>query len=344
MPNGDEVQMFTLTNSSGLTARIISYGATLIGVDAPDKNGKMDNITLCLDNCDAYLKGNPCLGSVPGRYANRIANGKFVLEDRAYELARNNGRNHLHGGPTGFHKRNWKGKVLNDSNDSAVTLTYVSHDGEEGYPGTLTVAVTYSVTEKNELIIEYKATTDAPTILNLTNHAYWNLAGISSGTESEPLSIRDHLLRIHASNYLEVTDDAIPTGNLIPVEKTVMDFTEYRRVGDDIEKAQGGGYDHCYVLDGRCGWLRPAAEVYDPKSGRTMSVKTTQPGVQLYTANGLDGSLSRNGVKFPKYAALCLETQNFPDAPNHSDFPSAELYPGDEFCQKTVHTFGIWEE
>ncbi len=180
--------------------------------------------------------------------------------------------------------------------------------------------------------------------MNLTNYAYWNLSGISSGTPDAPLSIRDHLLRIHASNYLEVTDDAIPTGNLIPVEKTVMDFTEYKRVGDDIEKAQGGGFDHCYVLDGRCGWLRPAAEVYDPKSGRTMTVKTTQPGVQLYTANGLDGKLSCKGVCFPKYAALCLETQNFPDAPNHSDFPTSELYPGDEFYQKTVHQFGLWEE
>lgn len=344
LPTGEEVQVFTLTNSLGLTVRAINYGATLIGVDTPDKTGKTDNITLCLDGFDNYFKGHPCLGSTPGRFANRIAKGQFKLEDKAYQLACNNGENHLHGGKVGFDKRLWTGKILLDSTDSAVEMTYVSPDGEEGYPGTLRAKVTYCVNEQNELIMDYYATTDQPTILNLTNHAYWNLAGLSSATAEKPLSIRNHMLRIHASNYLEVSDAAIPTGRLVPVSGSVMDFTSYRPVGKDIEKAQGGGYDHCYVLDGRMGLLRPAADVYCPESGRTLSVKTTQPGVQLYTANGLDGSLSYRGAKFDKYAALCLEAQNFPDSPNHPDFPPCELFPGEEFHQTTVHKFGIWEE
>ena len=344
LPTGEEVQMFTLTNSKGMAVRVINYGATLIGVDVPDKDGKVDNVVLCLDGFDNYYKGHPCLGSTPGRYANRIAKGRFTLEGEEYKLACNNGANHLHGGNVGFDKRLWTARILIDTNDSAVEMTYVSPDGEEGYPGTLTAKVVYSVNEDNELKMDYFATTDKATVLNLTNHAYWNLSGISSGTDGAPLSVRNHLLRIHASNYLDVTDDAIPTGKLNPVFNTVMDFTEYRQVGKDVEKAQGGGYDHCYVLDGRMGLLRPAAEVYDPQSGRTMTVKTTQPGVQLYTANFLDGALSCNGVKYYKYAALCLETQNFPDAPNHPDFPPCELYPGEEFRQTTIHKFGIWEE
>ncbi len=343
LPTGAEVQMFTLTNSHGLTVRVINYGATLIGVETPDKDGKLDNVTLSLDGLDNYVKGHPFFGSTPGRYANRIANGTFTLEDKEYQLTRNEGVNHLHGGKVGFDKRLWTAQVLLDSNDSGVEMRYVSPDGEEGYPGTLSCKVTYSVNEDNELIMDYFATTDKATVLNLTNHAYWNLSGISSGTDTKPLSVRNQMVRIHASNYLEVSSACIPTGKLKSVANTIMDFTDYRCVGQDLDSVQNGGYDHCYVLDGRCGFLRPAAEVYDPQSGRTMSVKTTQPGVQLYTANFLDGSQSCNGIKFPAQSALCLEAQNFPDAPNHPDFPVCELYPGEEYRQTTVHKFGIWE-
>jgi aldose 1-epimerase len=334
LPDGTQVDVFTLTNAQGLKAKIMTYGATLIAMETPDRDGKSANITLSLESLEAYLAGHPFFGSVAGRYANRIAKGRFTLEGVEYKLATNNGPNHLHGGLRGFDKMVWKAKPQQDAGSVSVEFTHVSPDGEEGYPGCLTAKVVYSLTADNRLVMDYTATTDKPTIVNLTNHAYWNLAGTQLG------DILDQRLMINAERYLPVDDTLIPTGELKAVRGTPMDFTSPQTIGSRIAQVKGG-YDHCYVLEKKAGEkLSLVARAEDPKTGRWMEIYTTQPAVQFYTGNFLDGSLKAYGVTYRKNYGFCLETQHYPDSPNRAQFPSTVLRPGETYRQTTVHHFG----
>ena len=333
--DGTEVELFTLTNRNGLRAKIMTYGATLTSVEVPDRAGRQTNVTLALDSLADYLKGHPCFGSTIGRYANRIALGRFQLDGVEYRLATNNGPNHLHGGIRGFDKVVWKAEPVTQPGLSGVVFSYESADGEEGYPGRLLVRATYALTDDNELRMEYTATCDKPTVVNLTNHAYWNLGGAASG------NVLGHRLTLVADNYLPVDGGLIPTGEIKPVKGTPMDFTQPRTIGSRIQQT-GYGYDHCFVLkkDGQRGPTL-AARVEEPHSGRVMEVYTTQPGVQLYTANFLDATLRGGGVAFGRHFGLCLETQHYPDSPNRPEFPSTVLRPGEKYEQLTVHKFGV---
>jgi aldose 1-epimerase len=334
--DGVPVEVYTLSNPAGLKAKIMTYGATLIDVETPDRNGKLENVTLHLDSLHDYLAGHPFFGSVVGRYGNRIAKGKFALDGAQYTLAVNNDTNHLHGGKRGFDKVVWKAKPTKSADSVGVVFSYTSPDGEEGYPGTLQVTATYTLTRGNELKLEYTATTNKATVLNLTNHTYWNLGGIHAG------NILDHELVLNADRYLPVDKTLIPTGELRSVKGTPMDFTEAKTVGSRIAQV-GTGYDHCYVLNKRGSGmsLTLAARVAEPKSGRVMEVYTTQPGVQFYTGNFLDGKLKCDGVSYSQHYGLCLETQHFPDSPNRPEFPSTVLRPGQKYTQLTVHKFSV---
>ena len=334
--DGAMVNRFTLTNSKGTTAKVTSYGATLTELRVPDRNGTVANVVLGFGNLDAYLKGHPFFGVTAGRVANRIGKARFSLEGREYTLAANNGQNHLHGGIKGFDKVLWQGKALpTTGHDAAVEFSYFSEDGEEGYPGNLSVTVTYTLTENNELQIDYKATTDKATPINLTNHSYFNLAG--SG------DILDHELTIQADRYTPIDAELIPTGEIASVKDTPLDFTSPMSIGARIDqlKPVPGGYDHNYVLNSRGRSPALAAHVYEPKTGRVMEVLTTEPGIQLYTGNFLDGELTgHGGVVYNKHAGLCLETQQFPDAVNHPNFPSTILRPGETYKSTTRYKFG----
>jgi aldose 1-epimerase len=336
LPSGEAVDLYSLTNGKGLKVKIMTYGATIIGVETPDRNGKAENITLHLDTFADYAKGHPFFGPTVGRYANRIAKAKFTLEGKEYTLAANNNGNTLHGGEQGFDKKIWKAEPVKTADSASVTFTYVSKDGEEGYPGTLTAKVTYSVTDRNELKMEYSATTDKATVVNLTNHAYWNLAGAGSGT------ILDQEMMINADGYLPVDDTLIPVGKIDPVKGTPMDFvTKPMTIGSRIAEVKGG-YDHCYVLNKKPGEkMSLAAKITEPKSGRVMEIYTDQPGIQFYTGNFLDGTIKAGGKTYAKNAAFCLETQVFPDSPNQPQFPSAVLRPGQTYTHSTVHKFSV---
>ena len=329
---GESVEIFTLTNPHGLRARVVTWGAALVEMSVPDKAGQLADVTLGFDTLAPYLVPNPFFGAIAGRYANRIAKGKFTLEGKDYALATNNGANHLHGGVRGFDKRNWSAEPVGAN---AVRFRYTSPDGEEGYPGTLKVAVTYTLTGQDELRLDYEATTDKPTVVNLTNHAYWNLAGRGD--------ILAHELRIAASRFTAVDEESIPTGELRAVADSAMDFTKAKPLGRDIaalKDAPGGGYDHNYVLDDtKPGAPALAAELRDPASGRTMRVLTDQPGVQLYTGNYLKDVTGKRGAVYGKHGGVCLETQHFPDSPNRASFPSTVLRPGETFRSTTVHQF-----
>ena len=332
--DGAEVGLYTLGNANGLQVKIMTYGATIISVETPDRHGRIENVTLSLDSLADYLKGHPCFGSTIGRYANRIARGKFSLGGRQYTLAVNNGPNHLHGGLKGFDKVVWGAKPVETANSVGVAFSYESADGEEGYPGKLTAEVIYSLTDENELRMEYSATTDKPTVVNLTNHAYWNLA---DGGRSDVLG---HELMLNADHYLPVDAGLIPLGPPKAVAGIPLDFTQPRTIGARIGQLDGG-YDHCYVLSKRADWQGPqlAARAVEPNSGRVMEVYTTEPGIQLYTANGLDGTLRAHGRAYQKHAGFCLEAQHYPDSPNRPDFPSTVLNPGETYHQLTVHKF-----
>jgi aldose 1-epimerase len=338
LPDGTQVTLYTLTNGR-VTARITDYGGIVTELHAPDKAGKTADVVLGFDTLEGYLAGHPYFGAITGRYANRIAGGKFALEGKTYSLAVNNGPNSLHGGLKGFDKVMWKAEELATPDGPALKLTRTSPDGEEGYPGALTVTVTYTVTNDDALKIDYVAVTDAPTVLNLTNHSYFNLAGPSAG------KILDHELTIAADKVTAVDGDLIPTGVLADVKGTPLDFDKPTALGSSIAQIPGepGGYDHNYVLrDYKPGRKSPAfaARVKDPKSGRVMTVLTTEPGVQLYTANFLDGSLKgKGGVVYDKNRAFCLETQHWPDSPNHPAFPTTRLNPGETYTQTTVYKF-----
>jgi aldose 1-epimerase len=314
------------------------YGATVVAVETPDREGKLANITLSFPTLDGYLERHPYFGSTVGRYCNRIAKGKFKIGDEEYTLATNNGPNHLHGGKVGFDAVVWKAEEVKTDDAVGLKFNYTSAEGEEGYPGKLDVAVTYLLTNADELRIDYEANTDKPTVVNLTNHNYWNLGGAGSG------KIVDHVLEIAADKYLPIDDTAIPTGELATVENTPFDFRSAHPIGDQNDELKKEphttkGYDHCFVLRSQSGELAMAAKVTDPKSGRTMEIHTTEPGIQLYCGNFLDGSESNGG--FQQHEAFCLETQRYPDSPNKPEFPTSLLKPGETYKSTTVHKFSV---
>ena len=334
--DGTTIELYVLTNGR-ITAKVMTYGAILTELHVPDKNGKTADVVLGFDNLAAYLAGHPHFGATTGRFANRIAKGKFSLDGKDYTLALNNGPNSLHGGLKGFDKAVWKAEDVSGDAGPAVKFSYVSKDGEEGYPGNLTVSVTYTVTAADALKIDYTATTDQATPLNLTNHSYFNLGGSASG------SILDHELTLTASAYTPVDETLIPTGDIASVKDTPLDFTRPQTLGSRINDLKGEpvGYDHNFVLpksDGKTPIL--AAKIVEPKSGRVMETYTTEPGVQLYTANFMDGSIKgKDGVSYKKHGAFCLETQHFPDSVNQPNFPSTILRPGDTYTQTTIYKF-----
>ncbi len=330
---GDEVVQYVVENGN-LRISLMDFGATLMECSVPDRDGKADNVTLSHNSVEAWLANAPCFGGICGRFGNRIARGQFSIDGADYQLATNNGPNHLHGGEVGFHKRLWNGEPFEDDGVSGVCFAYLSVDGEEGYPGELSVMVEYSLNSENELVITYEATTTKTTPINLTNHAYWNLRGTTAGGTS----VADQELRLFCDQYLPVDDTVIPTGEFADVKGTVMDFTSAHAIGENLADVEGGGYDHCYVINGERGKLRPAAVVFDPVSGRMMEVSTTEPGVQLYTGNFLAGNDETGG--FSKHQAVCLEAQTFPNAPNEPNFaPLGILKPGETYTQTTVHRF-----
>ncbi|HEY0321773.1 MAG TPA: aldose epimerase family protein [Pyrinomonadaceae bacterium] len=340
MPDGTAVTLYTLTNQSGIEARIMTYGGIVVSLKVPDRNGKLNDVVLGYDNLDGYIKNNsPYFGALIGRYGNRIAKGRFTLDGVEYKLAQNNGENHLHGGIRGFDKVVWQASTVKRGGGAALKLTYLSKDGEEGYPGNLSVAVIYTLTNQNELKIEYSATTDKATVLNLTNHSYFNLAGAGAS------DILSHEVMINADRFTPVDKGLIPTGALAVVKGTPMDFTIPTTIGSRIGQNYeqlifGGGYDHNWVLNKNRKSLRLAARVYERTTGRVMEVYTTEPGMQFYTGNFLDGTITGKGGKvYEKRYGFCMETQHFPDSPNKRNFPSTLLRPGQKYSQTTVYKF-----
>ncbi len=336
LPDGTPVDLYTLKNDHGIAVKIMTYGAIMTSVVVPDRHGKPGEVQLGFDTLDEYLKGHPYFGAICGRVANRIAGGRFTVDGKQYRLATNNGPNHLHGGEKGFDKVVWKAKPWEKEDRVGVELRYVSPDGEEGYPGKLSVTVVYSLDNKNELAIDYSAETDKATPINLTNHTYWNL------DDAGKSDILDEIMTINADRYLPVDETMIPTGELKNVRGTPMDFTKPMTIGSRIAEVKGepGGYDHCYVLNKKPDeGLSLAARLVGPKSGRVMEVLTTEPAIQLYTGNFLDGTLKSRGATFGQRHAVCLEAQHYPDSINKPKFPSTLLKPGETYRQTTVHRF-----
>lgn len=332
---GEYITAYTLTNSNGLSATILDYGAILVNFLTPDRNGKLADINLACANYESYAKESPYFGAIVGRYGNRIALGKFSLDQEDFTLAVNNAPNHLHGGDEGFDKKIWDAEDHANGDAAWVKFSYVSPDGEEGYPGTLTCSVTYTLNNEDELIFDYTATTDKATPVNLTQHSYWNLGGHDSG------DILGHELMLTAAHYTPTDDTLIPTGEIAPVKGTPFDFTSSTAIGSRIGQLDGG-YDLNYVLDSKGGALALAARVHEPKSGRVMEVYTTEPGIQFYTAGGLDGMFAgKDGVVYKQFGAFCLETQHFPDSPNQPSFPSCILRPGETYRHTTKHKFYV---
>ncbi|WP_224998462.1 aldose epimerase family protein [Cesiribacter sp. SM1] len=338
---GTPVDLYVLTNSHGVVAKITNYGGIVTSLILPDKNGKMEDVVLGFDSLSGYLQDDvPYFGAIIGRYGNRIAGGKFSLDGQEYTLAQNNGPNTLHGGLKGFDKRVWQAEEMRSEDGVGVKMHYLSPDGEEGYPGNLSVDVVYTLTDNNELIIEYSATTDKPTVVNLTNHSYFNFTG------NTKRDILDHKVMIKADKFVPVDEDLIPTGQLQDVKGTPMDFTNAARVGQSINADHeqiklGRGYDHTWVL-GEPGQMKLAATVYEPATGRYMETHTTEPGVQFYTGNFLNGQMvGKGGVTYDYRYGLCLETQHLPDSPNQPQFPSVALRPGETYSAKTVYKFAV---
>ena len=339
-PGGKAVDLYTLTNSHCMTAKIITYGGIIQSLSVPDRHGNVRNVVLGFNNLRDYVENNsPYFGAIIGRYANRIARGRFTLDGVTYQLPINNPPNTLHGGPRGFHTKVWRAEEVVDSDSVGLQLRYTSPDGEQGFPGRLAVQVTYTLTQRNALRIHFRARTDEPTIVNLTNHSYFNLEGEGTGT------IYDHRLRLNASHYTPVDETLIPTGRIAPVAGTPFDFREPMAVGDRIRDSHpqiliGRGYDHNFVLNGR--GLRPAAWLKDPNSGRVLHIATTEPGIQFYSGNFLDGTLvGTSGHVYRQSDGLALETQHFPDSPNHPNFPSTVLRPGERFNSTTIFRFSV---
>ena len=330
MADGAAVDLYTLTNANGLVAKIINYGTIITELHVPDRQGKLGDVVLGFDNLARYLQGHPCFGCTVGRVANRIAKGRFTLDGKIYTLATNNGPNHLHGGLKGFDKKLWKAEAPG----AVVKFSYTSPDGEEGYPGTVAASVTMSLTDANELRLDYRATTDRATPINLTNHSYFNLAGRGD--------VLRHELMIAADRYTPFDSTQIPTGEIEPVKGTPLDFTQPRAIGARFSQLHTvpPGYDHNYVLNAGGKGLALAARLYEPESGRVMEVLTTEVGMQLYTANHLDGSIvGKGGIAYPRYGGVCFETEHYPDSINRPAFPSVELRPDQIYRQTTVFRF-----
>ena len=339
--DGTQVDLYTLANSKGMQVSIATLGGIVVTLEVPDRSGKIADVTLGFDSLEGYLKGHPYFGALIGRYGNRIAKGRFSLSGTEYTLARNNGENHLHGGLKGFDKVLWTAKEIQAKDGQVLELSYLSRDGEEGYPGNLQVTVVYTLTEANELRMDYRATTDKETVVNLTNHAYFNLAGQGAG------DVLAHELFIDADRFTPVNGGLIPTGELRKVDGTPFDFRiptpiGARIDGSDEQLVAGKGYDHNFVLKGKAGSLRLAARVREPKSGRVLEVLTVEPGLQFYSGNFLDGTLTGKAGKIYKHRyGFCLEAQHYPDSPNNPEFPSTRLRPGEAYRTTTVYRFAI---
>ena len=336
LPDGTVITAYTLKNAKGSWAKVITYGATLTELYVPDKSGQPGDVVLGFSDLPGYLSDHPFFGATVGRYANRIAKGHFTLDGKEYSLAINNGPNSLHGGKIGFSRKVWKAEILPGMTSAAVRFTYVSKDGEENYPGNLNVAVTYTLTDTNELKLDYRAETDQDTPINLTNHSYFALGGPGK-------NILDEVLYLNADEFTPVDATLIPTGEIKSVKGTPLDFTKPTAIGARINELKDiGGYDHNFVINGKAGKLRLAARATDPATGRQMEVWTTEPGVQFYSSIGLNGSIvGKGGIAYPKFGGLCLETQHYPDSVNRSNFPSAILHPGKPFESQTIYKFSV---
>ena len=337
---GDDVTVFTLTNANGLVVKILDFGGVLYEINVPDKNGNLGNISANYATVPEYQTIRPYFGSLVGRYGNRIALGKFTLDGTEYTLPINNPPNALHGGLKGFDQVIWNAEPFEEENAVGLKLTYTAKDGEEGYPGNLAVTVLYKLTNADELVIDYTATTDKATPVNLTNHTFWNLAGATSGT------ILNHQLQLGASRYLPTDAGLIPTGEIANVEGTPLDFRTAKAIGQDIaqitDPQYNGGYDHCLILDQQNpGEMTFCAHIYEPTTGRTMDITTTEPAVQFYSGNFLDGTTGVGDYRYEKQSAFCLETQHYPDSPNQPAFPNTILRPGETYRHTTIHKFGV---
>lgn len=334
---GADAELYTITNSKGVVVKLTTFGATIVAVEIPDKSGKKADVTLGFDDVSGYEgDGNQYFGCTTGRVCNRIAKGKFTVDGKTYSLLINNEPNHLHGGgEKALSKVNWKAEPFATQSGAGVVFTHTSADGEEGYPGKLACKIKYTLNNANELRLDYEATTDKLTPVNLTNHAYWNLGGAGNGT------ILDHELALHAERYTPADESLIPTGKFEPVKGTPLDFTKAEVIGKRIyaDSTPWKGYDHNFIVDGKSGQLRPAARVRDPKSGRVMEILTTEPGIQLYSGNFLKGQTGKGGTSYPHRGALCLETQHYPDSVNQPAFPSTLLKPGQTYKSTTIHRF-----
>lgn len=340
--DGEAVRLFTLTNANGLEMKVTNYGGIITHLRVPDESGELEDVVLGYDSLAGYLEQSPYFGAIIGRYGNRIGGAEFELDGETYALAANNGPNSLHGGERGFDKVVWNAEPFDDGTERGIVFTYTSPSGEEGYPGTLQARVTYTLTDEDQVIFDYHATTDEATPVNLTQHTYFNLAGIGEG------DILDHEILINAERFTPVDSTLIPTGELRPVEGTPFDFTEETAIGARIENDNeqleyGLGYDHNYVLEGEAGDMKLAARVYEPTSGRVMEVRTTEPGVQFYTGNFLDGTITGKGVTYDHRTGFCLETQHFPNSPNEESFPSTILRPDEQYSSRTVYAFDVRE-
>ncbi|MBN2450631.1 MAG: galactose mutarotase [Lentisphaeria bacterium] len=333
-PEGHAVHLHVLTNDSGMEAAVMDYGAILVSLKAPDSEGRVGEVTLGFDRIEGYLGQHPYFGATVGRYANRIGGARFLLDGKEVRLAANNGPNHLHGGVRGFDRVLWEAEDFEEDGSAGVRLRRLSPDGEEGYPGNLDVAVTYALTDLDELRIDFEATSDEPTPVNLTNHTYFNLRGTGD--------ILDHVVQIPASRYTPVDEGLIPTGEIAPVQGTPLDFTAPHAVRERIAAVPGGGYDHNFVLDKKPGCLACAARVEEPEGGRVLEVLTTEPGAQFYTGNFLDGTLvGRDGQRYGRHAGFCVEPQRFPDSPNQPGFPDCVLRPGGVYLHTIVFRFAV---
>jgi aldose 1-epimerase len=343
LDDGHEVELFTLTSASGIEMRVMTYGGIIVSLRVPDRDGRLDDVVLGFDDAESYRCNTPYFGAIVGRYGNRIARGQFELDGERHQLTINNGRNHLHGGRRGFDKHFWVGAADEPGMHASLALTHISAAGDQGYPGTLAAMVKYTLTA-NELVIDYAANTDAPTIVNLTQHTYFNLSG---GRRDD---ILDHVLTIPADRFTPVDEEFIPTGMLTDVEGTPFDFRAPVAIGARIDAPdeqfrRAGGYDHNFVLSRNGDGLRLAADVLEPETGRRLTVFTTQPGVQFYSGNFLDGSIrGKGGRVYGRHSGFCLETQHFPDAPNHPSFPSTVIRPGQPYRSRTVFRFGTAKE
>jgi len=340
-PDGKPVTLYTLTNTAGMEVRIMTYGGIIVSIRTPDRKGVLDDVVLGYDSLDGYVKNSPYLGAIVGRYGNRIAKGHFTLDGKAYTLAVNNGPNALHGGLKGFDKVVWTAEPIPGDSAVGVKLSYTSSDGEEGYPGTLQVTVSYMLRPDNKLAVSYQASTDKATPVNLTQHSYFNLAGAGRST------ILGHVLTLNADHFTPVDSTLIPTGEIAPVDGTPFDFRTPTPIGaridqQDAQIKNGGGYDHNFVLTRNAPGLSLVARVMDPGTGRVLTVTSTEPGVQFYTGNFLDGKITgKGGYVYLRRYGFCLETQHFPDSPNHANFPSTILHPGEQYQSQTVFAFSV---